>query len=104
MGPYMITTYQVGDVIRRYPVTKIGGGNPNKYGNWWRGLYLLTAFSKIPIIYGYEKVWYSIQNLITAKEYYADVTYIKPFYYDFNYVIPLNVAVKVSLEIWWRKS
>jgi hypothetical protein len=50
------------------------------------------------MIYGYEKVWYTIQNLITTNEYYADVTHLKPFYYDPTYVTPLNVAVKDSAE------
>ena len=38
MSPYVETTYQVGDyVLRRYPASKAGHGNPNKYGSWWRG-------------------------------------------------------------------
>ena len=38
INPYVLTTYQVNDyVLRRYPPTKIGGGNPHKYGSWWRG-------------------------------------------------------------------
>ena len=32
--PYVLTNYEVGDdVLRRYPATKIGHSNPNKYGS-----------------------------------------------------------------------
>jgi hypothetical protein len=44
IDPYLVTRYQVGDyVLRRYPSTKIGGGNPNKYGSWWRGPYRVMS-------------------------------------------------------------
>ena len=37
------TTYQVNDyVLRCYPPTKIGTGNPHTYGSWWRGPYQVT--------------------------------------------------------------
>jgi hypothetical protein len=99
MNPYLITRYQVGDyVLRRYPSTKIGGGNPNKYGSWWRGPYRVMSLSQVPIVYGFDKAWYSVQNLVTTKEYYVDVTHIKPFYYDPNYTTPLNIATKDSEE------
>ena len=36
INPFVLTTYQINDyVLRRYPPTKIGGGNPHKYGSWW---------------------------------------------------------------------
>jgi len=35
---------------------------------------LVTAVTKIPIVYGFEKLWYTIQNLVTTKEYFADIT------------------------------
>jgi len=38
LNPYVLTNYGVGDyVLRRYPATKIGHSNPDKYGSWWRG-------------------------------------------------------------------
>ena len=54
LNPYVLTNYAVGDYVkRRYPASKIGYSNPNKYGSWWRGPYLVTAVSKIPIVYGF---------------------------------------------------
>jgi len=51
------TEYEVRDYeLRRYPTTKIGYSNPNKYGSWWRGPYLVTAVSKVPIVYGLENL------------------------------------------------
>ena len=47
--------YQVGDVY--YGATlpqKIGHSNPNKYGSWWRGPYLVSVVSKLPIVNGFE--------------------------------------------------
>jgi hypothetical protein len=46
--PYVLTTYQVNDyVLRRYPPTKIGGGNPNKYGSWWSGPYQVSGVTTL---------------------------------------------------------
>jgi hypothetical protein len=99
LSPYVDTTYQVGDyVLRRYPATKAGQGNPNKYGSWWRGPYLVTAAQQVPIVYGYRKTWYTITNLVTTREYFADITHLKPFYYDPDFVTPLNIAVRDSEE------
>ena len=79
MNPYVLTEYEVGDyVLRRYPATKIGHANPSKYGSWLRGPYLVTAVTKAPEVYGFEKLWYTIQNLVTSKEYFADITHLKP--------------------------
>ena len=40
VNPFVLLTYQVNDNdLRWYPPTKIGGGNPHKYGSWWRGPY-----------------------------------------------------------------
>jgi len=80
---YMVTTYQVGNyVLRKYPMAKTGQGNPNKYGSWWRGPCLATAVTQVPIVYGNGKTWYTMRNLVTTKEYFADITYLKLFYYD----------------------
>ena len=35
---------------------------------------------------------------ITTKEYYADVTHLKPFYYDPLYITPRNIATKDTAE------
>ena len=41
-----------------------------------------------------DKSRYYIRNLVTNKEYFVDVTHIRPFYFDPTYVTPLNIAVK----------
>jgi len=82
-------------VLRRYPATKIGQTNPSKYGSWWRGPYLVT---KVPMVYGFEKLWYTIQSLVTTKEYFADITHLKPFYFDPNFVKHLNIATRDTDE------
>jgi hypothetical protein len=99
LNPYFLTEYEVGDyVLRRYPATKIGQANPSKYGSWWRGPYLVTAVTKVPMVYGFEKLLYTIQNLVTTKEYFADITHLKPFYFDPNYVTPLKIATRDTDE------
>ena len=52
--------YEVGDYVLRYPADKIEKTNPSKYGSWWRGPYLVTAVTKVPLVYGFEKLWYTI--------------------------------------------
>jgi hypothetical protein len=77
MSLYVETTYQVGDyILRRYPATKAGHGNLNKYGSWRRGPYLITATTQVPIVYGFRKTWYTITNLVTTREYFADITHL----------------------------
>ena len=57
LTPYVLTEYEVGDyVLRRYPATKIGQANPRKYGSWWCGPYLVTSVTKVPMVYGFEKL------------------------------------------------
>jgi hypothetical protein len=95
----VLTTYQVGDyVLRCYPPSKAGKGNPDKYGSYWRGPYLVTMASVVNETYNPNKVWYTIQNLVTTKEYHADVTHLRPFYFDPNFVTPLNIAAKDADE------
>jgi len=36
----------------------------------------------------------SKSHLVTSKEYFADITHLKPFYFDPHYVTPLNVATR----------
>jgi len=45
-----------------------------------------------------DKIYYTIQNLATDKEYVVDVTHIRPFYFDLNNVTLLNVAEKDNDE------
>ena len=56
LNPYALTEYEVGEnVLRQYPVTKIGQADPSKYGSWWHGPYLMMAVKKVPVVYGFEK-------------------------------------------------
>ena len=59
---------------------------------------MVTAAQQVPIVYGYRKTWYTITNLVTTREYFADITHLKPFYYDPDFVTPLNIAVRDSEE------
>ena len=66
INPYVLTTYQVNDyVLRRYPPTKIGGGNPHKYGSWWRGPYQVSQVLQHQDKDITDKPRYSIRNLVT---------------------------------------
>ena len=47
-----------------------------------------------------DKPRYNIRNLVTNKEYVADVTHIRHFYYDLADVTLLNIAVKETDETW----
>ena len=59
---------------------------------------MVTAAQQVSIVYGYRKTWYPITNLVTTREYFADITHLKPFYYDPDFVTPLNIAVRDSEE------
>ena len=52
-----------------------------RYASYKKCLLLITAISQVPITYGFQKT-YMIQNLVTSKEYFADVTHSKLFYYN----------------------
>ena len=52
--------------------------------------YLVTVVKKTPVVFDVEKLWCTIQNLVTKKEHFVDITHLKPFYFDPNYVTPLN--------------
>jgi hypothetical protein len=98
-NPYLLTTYAVNDyVLRRYPPSKVGGGNPHKYGSWWRGPYQVSHVLQKPVSGGSSKPIYTIRNLTNGKESVVDVTHLRPFYYDPAYVTPLNVAAKDTDE------
>jgi len=51
-----------------------------------------------PIVYGFTKTWYTITNLVTTREYFAVITHLKPFFYDPDFVTPLNIATWDSDE------
>ena len=48
----------------------------------------------MPEVHGSQKLWYTIRNLTNGKEYSADVTHLRPFYYDPKFVMPINVAAR----------
>ena len=70
ISPFVLTTYQVNDyVLRRYPSTKIGGGDPHKYCSLWRGPYQVTQVIQQHGKSLVDKPRYTIRNLVTDKEY-----------------------------------
>ena len=92
----MLTTYNVNDdVLRQYQTSKMGG-NTHKYGSWWRGPYLIVSVIPKPVSDPFTKPRYTIRNLVTGKDYMVDVTHIRPFYFDPNYVTPLNTLMGMS--------
>jgi hypothetical protein len=94
MDRFILTEYHVGDyVLRKHAPTKAGSGPPQKYSAWWRGPFIVTH-----IFHDSNKAIYTIRDLVTNKEYEADVCQLKAFYYDPHYVYPLNVAIKGSGE------
>ena len=79
---YLHTTCQVNDyVLRRYPPSKLGGDNPNKFGSWWHGPYQAMIFIQKLVSGTLTKPRYTKRNLVTGKEYMADVTHLRPFYF-----------------------
>jgi len=80
-------------VLRRYSPTKLVEGNPNKYESWWRGPYQVMSVIQKLVSDTLTKPKYTIRNLVTGKEYMADVTHLRPFCFDPNNVTPLNIAV-----------
>jgi hypothetical protein len=50
--------------------SKVGGGNPHKYGYWWP--YQVTAVISKPISQDVNRPRYMIRNLVTDKEYMVD--------------------------------
>jgi len=98
--PYMLTRYAVNAyVLRRYPSTKAGDGKLEKYGTCLRGSYVVTHVTPKPMVYGpQDKVSYTIRNLPTDKDSLADVTHLRPFFYDPKFTTPLNVAARDTKE------
>ena len=54
--------------------------------------------TKASVVYGFKKFRCMIQNLVTSKEYFTDITHLKPFYFDPQYVTPLNIATRDTDE------
>jgi len=51
------------------------------------------------MVYGpHDKVSYTIRNLTTGKEYLADVTHLRSFFYDPRFTTSLNVAAQDTRE------
>jgi len=51
-------------VLQRYPRTKAGDGHPEKYETYWRGPYVVTNVTPMPMVYDpHDKVSYTIRNL-----------------------------------------
>ena len=93
INPYLLTTYHVNDyVLRRYPTSKVGVIRINT------GPYLIVSVIPKPVSESFTKPRYTIRNLVTGKEDMVDVTHIRPFYFDPNYVTPLNIAAKDTDE------
>ena len=69
--------------------TDLGGESLPDHGN---------HTTQAPIVYGFRKTWYTITNLVTTREYFADITHLKTFYYDPDVVTPLNIAARDSDE------
>ena len=61
-----------------------------KYGAWlsYKNLYFETQ----------KKPRYMIRTLITGKEYIVDLTHLRSFDFDPNFITPLNIAVKDTNE------
>jgi hypothetical protein len=91
-----ITQFKVGDyVLRKHPPSFTRAGNPHKYGSYWRGPFLVTHRNLNPLSGRYI---YTLLNLVSKTEHDADISQLKPFYYDPSFVNPLNIAVKDSEE------
>jgi hypothetical protein len=52
----------------------------------------------VPEVYGLQKLWHTIRNLTNGKEYSANVTHLRPFYYDPKFLTPIHVAARDTNE------
>jgi len=77
--------------------TNIGDGNPDEYRSY-RGPYIVTKVLSVPEVYGPHKLWHTIRSLTNGKEYSADVTHFRPFYYDPKFMTPANEAAMDTNE------
>ena len=55
---------------------------------------MVTHVKPMPMVYDgpHDKVSYTIRNLTTGKDYLADVTHLRSFFYDPKFTTPLNVG------------
>ena len=60
----------------------------------------MTHVKPMPMVYDgpHDKVSYTIRNLTTGKDYLADVTHLRPCFYDPKFTTPLNVAARDTKE------
>jgi hypothetical protein len=92
----IITKFNIGDyVLRKHPPSYTRAGNPHKYGSYWRGPFLVTHRQINPLSGRYV---YTLLNLVSKSEHDADISQLKPFYYDGTFINPLNIAVKDTEE------
>ena len=93
-----LTSYKEGDyVLRARPPGKISReGLAGKYSSWWKGPFKIVGI--VHTEYCSNKKHYTLLNLVNQHEYKADVMHLKPFYYDPDEVIPLNIAIKDTHE------
>jgi hypothetical protein len=54
------------------PPSKIGEGNPHKYGSWWRGPYQATQVLQHCDADLVDKPRYSMHNFVTDKKYVVE--------------------------------
>jgi hypothetical protein len=83
-------------VLRCRPPDKIvRSGIAGKYSSWWRGPFEIVKVIDSQYL---GKKQYRLLNLVTNNESNADVTHLKPFYYDPAEVTPLSVALRDTAE------
>jgi len=71
-------------------------GLTGKCSSWWKGPFLIVKIFQSECCG--NKIHHTQLNLVNNHEYKADVTHLKPFYYDPNEVIPLSVALRDTME------
>ena len=94
-----LTIYKEGDyVLRARPPGKVSQRTSltAKYSSWWKGPFLIVKIFQSEFCG--NKIHYTLLNLVNNHEYKADVTHLKPLYYDPNEVIPLSVALRDTTE------
>jgi hypothetical protein len=83
-------------VLRIKPPSKlVRDGVLGKYSSYWRGPFKVIKVFKTA---HKGKYHYTLLNLVNGKEYKADMTHLKPFYYDPAEVTPLSIAVRGTEE------
>jgi transposase InsO family protein len=90
------SAFRCGDyVLRKHPPSFARPGHPQKYGSYWRGPFLVIQRRINPLS---GRFIYTLRNLVSQVDQDADISQLKPFYYDSDFVTPLNIAVKDTEE------